>query len=202
MFRINIWNALVGEGWAHQEFSSLSAEHRETILRRPSDLKLNRRDLKWIDKRWLGIRQERAFDALEGWALKEISDRTFNTIRFEFYFYFIFLSRYWSPHWGPVQPTYSSCQTSLKRLGTTTSLLLPASHHPHTSKVDTESDAASSTLLLLRTRQRDNGLASSASSMRSCSKSYASAVSGNTIGGRSNDGMSPAYSFLSFGNRC
>ena len=33
MFRINIWNALVSEGWAHQEFSSLSAEHRETILR-------------------------------------------------------------------------------------------------------------------------------------------------------------------------
>jgi hypothetical protein len=31
--------------------------------------------LKWIGKRWLGIRQERGFDALEGWALKEISDR-------------------------------------------------------------------------------------------------------------------------------
>ena len=33
--------------------------------------------LKWIGKRWLGIRQERGFDVLEGWALKEISDRTF-----------------------------------------------------------------------------------------------------------------------------
>ena len=33
--------------------------------------------LKWIGKRWLGIRHERGFDALEGWALKEISDRTF-----------------------------------------------------------------------------------------------------------------------------
>ena len=31
--------------------------------------------LKWIGKRWLAIRQERAFDLLEGWALKEISDR-------------------------------------------------------------------------------------------------------------------------------
>jgi hypothetical protein len=33
--------------------------------------------LKWIGKRWLAIRQERGFDALEGWALKEISDRKF-----------------------------------------------------------------------------------------------------------------------------
>ncbi|RDB30179.1 hypothetical protein Hypma_012352 [Hypsizygus marmoreus] len=30
--------------------------------------------LKWIGKRWLGIRQEGGFDDLEGWALKEISD--------------------------------------------------------------------------------------------------------------------------------
>ncbi|KAF5375735.1 hypothetical protein D9615_009407 [Tricholomella constricta] len=30
--------------------------------------------LKWIGKRWLGIRQEGGFDELEGWALKEISD--------------------------------------------------------------------------------------------------------------------------------
>ncbi|KAG6870018.1 hypothetical protein C0993_005359, partial [Termitomyces sp. T159_Od127] len=30
--------------------------------------------LKWIGKRWLGIRQEGGFDQLEGWALKEISD--------------------------------------------------------------------------------------------------------------------------------
>lgn len=32
--------------------------------------------LTWIAKRWLVVRQERGFDALEGWALKEISDRT------------------------------------------------------------------------------------------------------------------------------
>ena len=31
--------------------------------------------LKWIGKRWLVIRQEKGFDPLEGWALKEISDR-------------------------------------------------------------------------------------------------------------------------------
>lgn len=30
--------------------------------------------LKWIGKRWLGIRQEGGFDELEGWALKEICD--------------------------------------------------------------------------------------------------------------------------------
>ncbi|TFK20466.1 hypothetical protein FA15DRAFT_673452 [Coprinopsis marcescibilis] len=30
--------------------------------------------LKWIGKRWIGIRQEQGFDILEGWALKEISD--------------------------------------------------------------------------------------------------------------------------------
>jgi hypothetical protein len=32
--------------------------------------------LKWIGKNWLGIHQEWGFDALKGWALKEISDRT------------------------------------------------------------------------------------------------------------------------------
>ncbi|KAF8872095.1 hypothetical protein BD779DRAFT_1791307 [Infundibulicybe gibba] len=31
--------------------------------------------LHWISKRSLGIRQEDAFDELEGWAIKEISDR-------------------------------------------------------------------------------------------------------------------------------
>lgn len=29
--------------------------------------------LKWIRKRWMGIRQEGGFDGLEGWSLKEIS---------------------------------------------------------------------------------------------------------------------------------
>ena len=42
--------------------------------------------LKWIGKRWLGIRQECSFDALE---VKEINDRTsffFETFRFDFIF--------------------------------------------------------------------------------------------------------------------
>lgn len=29
--------------------------------------------LKWIRKRWMGVRQEGGFDALEGWSIKEIS---------------------------------------------------------------------------------------------------------------------------------
>jgi hypothetical protein len=32
--------------------------------------------VKWIGHRWLPIQQDRGFDLLEGWALKEISDRT------------------------------------------------------------------------------------------------------------------------------
>ena len=31
--------------------------------------------LKWIGKRWFGIRQERGFDPLEGWALKDLGDQ-------------------------------------------------------------------------------------------------------------------------------
>jgi len=33
---------------------------------------------KWISKRWLQIRQEHGFDALEGWAIKELSDCEFS----------------------------------------------------------------------------------------------------------------------------
>lgn len=29
--------------------------------------------LKWLRKRWMGVRQEGGFNALEGWAVKEIS---------------------------------------------------------------------------------------------------------------------------------
>jgi hypothetical protein len=29
--------------------------------------------LKWLKKRWMGVKQEGGFDSLEGWALKEIS---------------------------------------------------------------------------------------------------------------------------------
>ena len=70
---------------------------------------------------------------------------------------------------------------SSKRPGMMVSLLRLTSHHPHTSKVDTESDVASSirvgmlsrsmrqnsTSTAATTKDRDNGLASSASSVRS-----------------------------------
>jgi hypothetical protein len=48
--------------------------------------------LRWIGRRWLGIRQERGLNVLEGWALKEISDRTF--FIFSFYFILKYVLRY------------------------------------------------------------------------------------------------------------
>ena len=170
--------------------------------------------LKWIGKRWLGIRQERAFDPLEGWALKEISDRASS---FPEYFplglsYIFFTLDIEVPIEDLLNPPQAVKNHSPKRPGTTTSLLRPASHHPHTSKVDVESDVASSMRVSVlsrsmrqnsssttttTTKDRDNGLASSASSVRSVvrssSESYASAMSGNTVGGsRLNGGMSAA----------
>lgn len=44
--------------------------------------------LKWIGKRWLAIRQERAFDSLDGWSLKEISDRKLRCPKFMYSFVF------------------------------------------------------------------------------------------------------------------
>ena len=35
--------------------------------------------LKFLKRRWAGVRQEGGFDNLEGWALKEISDGTIDT---------------------------------------------------------------------------------------------------------------------------
>lgn len=42
--------------------------------------------LRWLRKRWVGVRQEGGFNALEGWAVKEISGGK------SFYFYFIISS--------------------------------------------------------------------------------------------------------------
>ena len=112
----------------------------------------------------------------------------------------------------------SAKKNSPKRAMATTSLLRPTSNHPHTSKVDTESDMASSMRVSvlsrsLPTRQtstgttatsfrdRENGLSSSASSVRSVirnSDSYASAMSNSTVSvgagamRSSNGGLSPA----------
>jgi hypothetical protein len=34
--------------------------------------------LRWLRKRWMGVRQEGGFNALEGWAIKEISGGRLN----------------------------------------------------------------------------------------------------------------------------
>ncbi|KAF8155388.1 hypothetical protein B0H34DRAFT_798582 [Crassisporium funariophilum] len=146
--------------------------------------------LKWIGKRWLAIRQERGFDALEGWALKEISDHIEVPIE---------------DLLNP-PPSYSSSKhphlhphgPSPKR---NTNLLRPMSNHPHTSKVDAESDVASSmrvsvlsrslpmrqhSTITASSRESREGslLSSSASSVRSArsTASFASAASGSTVG--------------------
>ncbi|KAF9477702.1 hypothetical protein BDN70DRAFT_994783 [Pholiota conissans] len=77
--------------------------------------------LKWIGKRWLSVRQERGFDALEGWSLKEISDHIEVPI-----------DDLLSP------PSYSSPQRR------TPTHLRPASAHPHTSKADAASETGGS----------------------------------------------------------
>ncbi|KAF8954514.1 hypothetical protein BDZ97DRAFT_1928178 [Flammula alnicola] len=143
--------------------------------------------LKWIGKRWLAIRQERGFDPLEGWALKEISDHIEVPI-----------DDLLSP------PSYSSPKKRQTGL-----LLRPMSNHPHTSKVDAESDVASSMRVSVLSRsvhtrpgtsanhERD-GAGSSASSVRSVARSttsVASTASTSTVSAAphvNTGGMSPA----------
>ncbi|TFK37914.1 hypothetical protein BDQ12DRAFT_631641 [Crucibulum laeve] len=84
--------------------------------------------LKWIGKRWIGIRQEKGFDPLEGWALKEISDHIEVSIE-----------DLLNP--APVPPRGTSPRQ--KAIASST-LLRPMSNHPHTSRVDAESEAGSS----------------------------------------------------------
>ena len=183
--------------------------------------------LKWIGKRWLAIRQERGFDPLEGWALKEISDRTFSFPKHSFiplFSSFLSLIDIEVPIedlLNPPHQTSHSKHSPKRQQQATTSLLRPTSHHPHTSKVDVESDMASSMRVSVLSRSlpsrqnsatttttgsstttRDNGSSASSvrSAVRSSADSFASALSGNTIGAtttrhsRTNGGggMSPA----------
>ncbi|KAF9521830.1 hypothetical protein CPB83DRAFT_801138 [Crepidotus variabilis] len=127
--------------------------------------------LKWIGKRWLAIRQDRGFDGLEGWAATEISDNIEVALDDLF---------------NPTGHTKSSHNASNPaRRNTSGVLLRPHSNHPHTSRVDAESEAASSmrasvlsrsaamrgqqSSLSIRSSARDDRghLNSSASSMRS-----------------------------------
>ncbi|KDR66670.1 hypothetical protein GALMADRAFT_147723 [Galerina marginata CBS 339.88] len=96
--------------------------------------------LKWIGGRWLGVRQAKGFDLLEGWALKEISDHIEVPID-------DLLS---PPAYSSSGPKTQGQGPSPRRHATSTGLglahghLRPISNHPHTSKVDADSDVASS----------------------------------------------------------
>ncbi|KAF9030400.1 hypothetical protein BJ165DRAFT_1535704 [Panaeolus papilionaceus] len=114
--------------------------------------------LKWIGKRWLEIRNARGFDALDGWALKEISDdievpiddllsppaytntphgSSTSTPRH---------SGHRSPNSSP-NANNSTASAGSKHRNTRNlhqHLLRPISQHPHTSKVEPDSDAGSS----------------------------------------------------------
>ncbi|KAH6913748.1 hypothetical protein BKA70DRAFT_1518463 [Coprinopsis sp. MPI-PUGE-AT-0042] len=98
--------------------------------------------LRWIGKRWIGIRQEGGFDALEGWALKETS----NYIE-------VPLEDLFNPN---PKPSSSAPRSNSPNLHHNTSArskhLRPVSQHPHTSRIDADSDAASSMRVSLLTR--------------------------------------------------
>ncbi|KAF9553521.1 hypothetical protein CPC08DRAFT_226217 [Agrocybe pediades] len=114
--------------------------------------------LKWIGKRWLDIRQQNGFDPLEDWTLKEISDHIEVPV-----------DDLLSP------PSYSSPKNSNKG---PSHMLRPISNHPHTSKADAGSEAASSmrASVLSRSLHMRQGNASSAS--------VAASGSGSTSHGR------------------
>ncbi|KAH7886811.1 hypothetical protein F5I97DRAFT_1808109 [Phlebopus sp. FC_14] len=77
----------MGERWAGEVYQTLVSsillrphptDTESTLLPQNSPLRALVEDarldlLRWIRKRWVGIRQEGGFDALEGWAVKEIS---------------------------------------------------------------------------------------------------------------------------------
>ncbi|KAF5347963.1 hypothetical protein D9756_010219 [Leucocoprinus leucothites] len=153
---------------------------------------------KWMGKRWLQIRQEHGFDGLEGWAIKELSDYMEVPID-------DLLSRTTAPTRGSPRNKHPTNRIS---------------SHPHTSRIDADSEAASSMRVSVLSRNlaasrrtggggtsssaRDNAsVHSSASSIRSSARSTlstSSAASDSTIGRSSsrgggetvNNGMSPA----------
>ncbi|KAJ2912999.1 hypothetical protein MD484_g7423, partial [Candolleomyces efflorescens] len=91
--------------------------------------------LRWIGRKWIGIRAEKGFDTLEGWAVKEISDHIEVPI-----------DDLLNPN--PTHPTSGgSHRNSPARpigAGRKSGLgLRPMSQHPHTSRIDADSDASS-----------------------------------------------------------
>ncbi|KAH6866031.1 hypothetical protein BKA70DRAFT_1135072 [Coprinopsis sp. MPI-PUGE-AT-0042] len=98
--------------------------------------------LRWIGKRWIGIRQEGGFDALEGWALKEISDHIE-----------VPLEDLFNPNPKPSASAPRSNSPNLHHNASARSKhLRPVSQHPHTSRIDADSDAASSMRVSLLSR--------------------------------------------------
>ncbi|PPR04884.1 hypothetical protein CVT24_007143, partial [Panaeolus cyanescens] len=112
--------------------------------------------LKWIGKRWLAIRNARGFDSLEPWALKEISDDIEVPIDD-----LLNPPAYPSTHQGsststPRNSSHRGSHPSPNANNSTHNsrhrntrdlhqhLLRPISQHPHTSKVEPDSDAGSS----------------------------------------------------------
>ncbi|KAF6748133.1 hypothetical protein DFP72DRAFT_581783 [Ephemerocybe angulata] len=140
--------------------------------------------LKWIGKRWIGIRQDRGFDELEGWALKEISDHIEVPIE-------DLISN------GPTSsntPNNAASRTSPSRQGTgggkaKSTLLRPISQHPHTSRIDSDSDLGGSmrASVLTRNSSRNNTTNSTASSV-----STATNGASRRTGARTPTGVTPA----------
>ncbi|KAG6379947.1 hypothetical protein JVT61DRAFT_10514 [Boletus reticuloceps] len=151
--------------------------------------------LRWIRKRWMGIRQEGGFDALEGWSIKEISQGGTYSQDFT---HLVFIDPLFYPsnpkylHYWPIA-ILPEIEVPVE------DLISPAPHHtlrnPHLSRAlrpslirgsgDADSDSLSVHSLrasvLSRTiatskshgQGRDGNLASSGSSIRSVARSTA-----------------------------
>ncbi|PPQ89789.1 hypothetical protein CVT25_008168 [Psilocybe cyanescens] len=172
--------------------------------------------LKWIGKRWLDVRMERGFDCLEGWALKEISDHIEvpidDLLSPPSYTSNKGLSP--SPSSHSLSPSAAS-PSALKRQTKPNHHhhsgnnhrqqhhhLRPMSNHPHTSKVDAESDAASSMRVSVLSRSIAGASLSGAGAgvLRSSRSSVAS--SARTGRDRDRDGdQSSRHSLLSPSSR-
>ncbi|KAH6884035.1 hypothetical protein BKA70DRAFT_1446263 [Coprinopsis sp. MPI-PUGE-AT-0042] len=123
------------------EFVSLECAAPLSNLTRSYDRRINLTWLlRWIGKRWISICQDGGFDALEGWALKETS----NYIEVPLEDLFDPNPKPSSaPRSNPLSLHHNTSQWSKHRR--------PVSQHPHTSRIDTDSDAASSMRVSLLT---------------------------------------------------
>ncbi|KAH6867550.1 hypothetical protein BKA70DRAFT_1452899 [Coprinopsis sp. MPI-PUGE-AT-0042] len=123
------------------EFVSLECAAPLSNLTRSYDRRINLTWLlRWIGRRWISICQDGGFDALEGWALKETS----NYIEVPLEDLFDPNPKPSSaPRSNPLSLHHNTSQWSKHRR--------PVSQHPHTSRIDADSDAASSMRVSLLT---------------------------------------------------